>query len=168
MLIHLTIESQPSALEITSCNYSEQTGQNIDELGQLAERVNCFRQAASSNDPKYNHVTYSHLSATPFQYPYFLYDSMCYDHFTYSHLSATPFQVLNECSEAENQLREAQQLQDTLPKHAEPVLLSANAINLLLDSFKVYDLRRTGFIEREEVTCSLCCFQKKKKLQLLS
>ncbi|PWA64282.1 heat shock protein 70 family [Artemisia annua] len=35
-------------------------------------------------------------------------------------------EVLNECSKAENWLREAQQLQDTLPKHAEPVLLSAN------------------------------------------
>ena len=51
---------------------------------------------------------------------------MRYDLVTYSHFSATPFQVLNECSEAENWLREAQQLQDTLPKHVEPVLISAN------------------------------------------
>ncbi|PWA67606.1 hypothetical protein CTI12_AA317540 [Artemisia annua] len=53
--------------------------------------------------------------------------------------------VLNECSEAENWLREAQQLQDTLPKYAERVLLSAN----IRKKEEAID-RRTGFIEREE------------------
>ncbi|GJR75351.1 putative ribonuclease H-like domain-containing protein [Tanacetum coccineum] len=52
--------------------------------------------------------------------------SVRYNHVTYSHLSAAPFQVFNECSEAENWLRDAQQVQDGLPKHAEPVLLSAD------------------------------------------
>lgn len=35
----------------------------------------------------------------------------------------TTVQVLNECSEVENWLREKKQLQDSLPKHADPVLL---------------------------------------------
>ncbi|GJT86385.1 heat shock 70 kDa protein 15-like protein [Tanacetum coccineum] len=34
--------------------------------------------------------------------------------------------VFNECSEVENWLRDAHQVQDGLPKHAEPVLLSAD------------------------------------------
>nr|GEV78726.1 heat shock 70 kDa protein 15-like [Tanacetum cinerariifolium] len=34
--------------------------------------------------------------------------------------------VLNECSKAKNWLRDAHQVQDGLPKHAKPVLLSAD------------------------------------------
>ena len=37
-----------------------------------------------------------------------------------------PLQVLNECSEAENWLREKTQQQGSLPKHADPVLLSSD------------------------------------------
>ncbi|GJU44080.1 heat shock 70 kDa protein 15-like protein [Tanacetum coccineum] len=65
-------------------------------VGQLAERVNWFRQAAVG-DPKYDHIDLSEKQ-----------------------------KVLNECSEAENWLRDTQQLQDGLPKHADPVLLSAD------------------------------------------
>ena len=36
------------------------------------------------------------------------------------------FQVLNQCVEAEAWLREKKQHQDSLPKHATPVLLSAD------------------------------------------
>ncbi|GKE79708.1 heat shock 70 kDa protein 15-like protein [Tanacetum coccineum] len=51
---------------------------------------------------------------------------MHHDHDTYSHLSVARFQVLNECSEAENWLTKTQQVQDALPKHVEPDLLSAD------------------------------------------
>ncbi|GJT53238.1 heat shock 70 kDa protein 15 [Tanacetum coccineum] len=65
-------------------------------VGRLVERVNWFKQAAVG-DPKYDHIDMSEKQ-----------------------------KVLSECSKAENWLREAQQVQDGLPKHAEPVLLSAD------------------------------------------
>ncbi|GJZ19509.1 heat shock 70 kDa protein 15-like protein [Tanacetum coccineum] len=63
---------------------------------QLAERVSWFRQAAGG-DPKYDHIDLSEKQ-----------------------------KVLKECSEAKNWLTETRHLQDGLPKHAEPVLLSAD------------------------------------------
>lgn len=51
---------------------------------------------------------------------------MMYEHQFVSTKLIFPFQVLNECVEAEAWLREKQQHQDTLPKHATPALLSAD------------------------------------------
>ncbi|XP_076945364.1 heat shock 70 kDa protein 15-like [Bidens hawaiensis] len=66
-------------------------------VDQLANHVNWFKQAAASNDAKYEHIDLSEKQ-----------------------------KVLNECSEAENWLREKKQQQDSLPKHADPVLLSSD------------------------------------------
>ncbi|MFS7980798.1 putative Heat shock protein 70 family [Helianthus anomalus] len=66
-------------------------------VDQLVGVINGYRQAAASGDQKYEHIDLSEKQ-----------------------------KVLNECSEAETWLRESQQLQDTLPKHAEPVLLSSD------------------------------------------
>ncbi|KAI7748651.1 hypothetical protein M8C21_012451, partial [Ambrosia artemisiifolia] len=66
-------------------------------VDQLANHVNWFKQAAASADPKYEHIDLSEKQ-----------------------------KVLNECSEAENWLREKKQLQDSIPKHADPVLLSSD------------------------------------------
>ncbi|KAK9078307.1 hypothetical protein SSX86_002364 [Deinandra increscens subsp. villosa] len=65
-------------------------------VDQLLNHVNWYRQAAASGDPKYEHIDLSEKQ-----------------------------KVLNECSEAENWLRESKQLQDSLPKHVEPVLVSS-------------------------------------------
>ncbi|KAI3525056.1 hypothetical protein L1887_03727 [Cichorium endivia] len=59
--------------------------------------INAYRQAAASGDPKYEHIDLSEKQ-----------------------------KVLNDCSEAENWLREKTQQQDALPKHADPVLLSSD------------------------------------------
>ncbi|KAK9060489.1 hypothetical protein SSX86_021193 [Deinandra increscens subsp. villosa] len=67
-------------------------------IDQLVNYVNWFKQAAAATtDPKYEHIDPSEKQ-----------------------------KVLNECSEAENWLREKKQLQDSLPKHADPVLLSSD------------------------------------------
>ncbi|KAF5788116.1 putative Heat shock protein 70 family [Helianthus annuus] len=66
-------------------------------VDQLVSVINGYRQAAASGDQKYEHIDLSEKQ-----------------------------KVLNECLEAETWLRESQQLQDTLPKHAEPVLLSSD------------------------------------------
>ncbi|KAJ0865518.1 putative Heat shock protein 70 family [Helianthus annuus] len=66
-------------------------------VDQLVNHVNWFKQAAASADPKYEHIDLSEKQ-----------------------------KVLNECSDAENWLREKKQLQDSLPKHADPVLLSSD------------------------------------------
>ncbi|KAK1416845.1 hypothetical protein QVD17_25962 [Tagetes erecta] len=66
-------------------------------VDQLASYVNWYRQAAASGDPKYEHIDLSEKQ-----------------------------KVLNECSEVENWLREKKQIQDSLPKHADPVLLSSD------------------------------------------
>ncbi|KAI9107505.1 hypothetical protein K1719_021542 [Acacia pycnantha] len=58
--------------------------------------INSYREAAMSNDSKFDHIDVSEKQ-----------------------------KVLNECVEAEAWLREKQQQQDTLPKYANPVLLSA-------------------------------------------
>ncbi|XP_071686009.1 heat shock 70 kDa protein 15-like [Rutidosis leptorrhynchoides] len=65
-----------------------------DFVSQLANQINAYRQAAASGDPKYEHIDMNEKQ-----------------------------KVLNECSDAENWLREKTQLQDSLPKHADPVLL---------------------------------------------
>ncbi|XP_076902725.1 heat shock 70 kDa protein 15-like [Bidens hawaiensis] len=68
-------------------------------VDQLLNSINWYRQAAVSADPKYDHIDMSEKH-----------------------------KVLNECSAAENWLRNSQQLQETLPKHTEPVLLSYDII----------------------------------------
>ncbi|KAL6897865.1 hypothetical protein ACP4OV_006824 [Aristida adscensionis] len=61
---------------------------------QLTYCIRSFREAALSNDQKFDHIDISEKQ-----------------------------KVVNECSEAENWLREKKQQQDALPKHANPVLL---------------------------------------------
>ncbi|XP_061338534.1 heat shock 70 kDa protein 15 isoform X1 [Gastrolobium bilobum] len=64
-------------------------------IDQLIYCVNSYREAAMSNDPKFDHIDINEKQ-----------------------------KVLNECVEAENWLREKKQQQDSLPKYATPVLLS--------------------------------------------
>ncbi|XP_008793460.2 heat shock 70 kDa protein 14-like [Phoenix dactylifera] len=76
--------------------YKEWTerGPTID---QLIYCISSFREAASSKDPKFDHIDI-----------------------------ADKHKVVNECAGAETWLREKKQQQDALPKHATPVLLSAD------------------------------------------
>ncbi|PSR96115.1 Heat shock 70 protein [Actinidia chinensis var. chinensis] len=69
-------------------------GSVIDQLGYC---INSYREAAMSNDPKFDHIELTEKQ-----------------------------KVLNECVEAEAWLREKQQRQEQLPKYANPVLLSAD------------------------------------------
>ncbi|TKY48147.1 Heat shock 70 kDa protein 15 [Spatholobus suberectus] len=66
-------------------------------IDQLIYCINSYREAAMSNDPKFDHIDINEKQ-----------------------------KVLNECVEAENWLREKKQQQDSLPKYATPVLLSAD------------------------------------------
>ncbi|PKI47835.1 hypothetical protein CRG98_031796 [Punica granatum] len=66
-------------------------------ISQLAYCINSYREAAMTNDPKFDHIDVSEKQ-----------------------------KVLNECVETEAWLREKQQQQDSLPKHVTPVLLSAD------------------------------------------
>ncbi|CAJ1955198.1 unnamed protein product [Sphenostylis stenocarpa] len=59
--------------------------------------INSYRDAAMSNEPKFDHIDIDEKQ-----------------------------KVLNECVEAENWLREKKHQQDSLPKYASPVLLSAD------------------------------------------
>ncbi|CAA7025789.1 unnamed protein product [Microthlaspi erraticum] len=73
---------------------SLERGSVIDQLGYC---INSYREAAVSNDPKFDHIE-----------------------------MAEKQKVLNECVEAEAWLREKKQQQDALPKYATPALLSAD------------------------------------------
>ncbi|GER32746.1 heat shock protein 70 [Striga asiatica] len=66
-------------------------------IDQLTYCINSYREAAVSSDPKFDHIDLAEKQ-----------------------------KVLNECVEAEAWLREKRQHQDTLPKHATPILLSAD------------------------------------------
>ncbi|BAT91588.1 Heat shock protein [Vigna angularis] len=66
-------------------------------IDQLVYCINSYREVAMSSDPKFDHIDISEKQ-----------------------------KVLNECVEAENWLREKKHHQDTLPKYASPVLLSAD------------------------------------------
>ncbi|CAK8574710.1 unnamed protein product [Lathyrus sativus] len=65
-------------------------------VDQLIYCITSYREAAMSPDPKFDHIDINEKQ-----------------------------KVLTECVEAENWLREKKQQQDSLPKHANPVLLSA-------------------------------------------
>ncbi|OIW17137.1 hypothetical protein TanjilG_27291 [Lupinus angustifolius] len=65
-------------------------------IDQFVYCINSYREAAVSNDPKFDHIDINEKQ-----------------------------KVLTECVEAENWLREKKQQQDSLPKYANPVLLSA-------------------------------------------
>ncbi|KFK42397.1 hypothetical protein AALP_AA2G250600 [Arabis alpina] len=73
---------------------SMERGPVIDQLGYC---INSYREAAVSNDPKFDHIELAEKQ-----------------------------KVLNECVEAEAWLREKKQQQDSLPKYATPALLSAD------------------------------------------
>ncbi|KAF7814286.1 heat shock 70 kDa protein 15-like [Senna tora] len=66
-------------------------------IDQFIYCINSYREAAMSNDPKFDHIDISDKQ-----------------------------KVLNQCVEAEAWLREKKQQQDSLPKYATPVLLSAD------------------------------------------
>jgi heat shock protein 4 len=66
-------------------------------VNQLVYCINSFREAAFSNDQKFEHIEISEKQ-----------------------------KVINECSEAETWLIEKKQQQDALPKHANPVLLASD------------------------------------------
>ncbi|KAF9690031.1 hypothetical protein SADUNF_Sadunf01G0153600 [Salix dunnii] len=66
-------------------------------LDQLVYCINSYREAALSSDPKFEHIDLTEKQ-----------------------------KVLNECVESEAWLREKKQHQDSLPKYATPVLLSAD------------------------------------------
>ncbi|CAK9174620.1 unnamed protein product [Ilex paraguariensis] len=66
-------------------------------IDQVVYCINSYREAAMSTDPKFDHIDLAEKQ-----------------------------KVLNECAEAEAWLREKKQLQDSLPKHAPPILLSAD------------------------------------------
>ncbi|KAG8643545.1 heat shock 70 kDa protein 15 [Manihot esculenta] len=87
------LKKQGDPIEERYKEYTER-GSVID---QLAYCVNSYREAAMSNDPKFDHIDLSEKQ-----------------------------KVLNECVEAEAWLRERKLQQDTLPKYATPVLLSAD------------------------------------------
>ncbi|KAK6914910.1 Heat shock protein 70 family [Dillenia turbinata] len=76
------------------CKEFSERGSVINEL---AYCINSYREAAVSNDQKFDHIDVAEKQ-----------------------------KVLNECVEAEAWLREKQQQQDTLAKYAAPVLLSAD------------------------------------------
>ncbi|XP_019455356.1 PREDICTED: heat shock 70 kDa protein 15-like isoform X3 [Lupinus angustifolius] len=66
-------------------------------IDQFIYCINSYREAALSTDPKFDHIDINEKQ-----------------------------KVLTECVEAENWLREKKQQQDSLPKYANPVLLSAD------------------------------------------
>ncbi|MBA0739825.1 hypothetical protein Gogos_013056 [Gossypium gossypioides] len=87
------LKKQGDPIEERYKEYSER-GTIID---QLAYCINSYREAAMSNDTKFDHIELAEKQ-----------------------------KVLNECVEAEAWLREKKQQQDQLPKYATPVLLSAD------------------------------------------
>ncbi|KAB2065398.1 hypothetical protein ES319_A09G086400v1 [Gossypium barbadense] len=87
------LKKQGDPIEERYKEYSER-GTIID---QLAYCINSYREAAVSNDTKFDHIELAEKQ-----------------------------KVLNECVEAEAWLREKKQQQDQLPKYATPVLLSAD------------------------------------------
>ncbi|KAI9110208.1 hypothetical protein K1719_018650 [Acacia pycnantha] len=79
----------------------EQRYKEFMERGAIIDQfiycINSYREAAMSTDPKFDHIDIAEKQ-----------------------------KVLNQCVEAEAWLREKKQQQDSLPKHAPPVLLSAD------------------------------------------
>ncbi|KZV47883.1 heat shock 70 kDa protein 15-like [Dorcoceras hygrometricum] len=87
------LKKQGDPVELRYKEHTER-GTVIDLLSYC---INSYREAAVSNNPKYDHIDLAEKQ-----------------------------KVLNECVEAEAWLREKIQQQDSLPKHATPVLLSAD------------------------------------------
>ncbi|KAA8541820.1 hypothetical protein F0562_022972 [Nyssa sinensis] len=85
------LKKQGDPIEERFKEYSDR-GSVIDQLDYC---INSYREAAMSNDPKFDHIDLAEKQ-----------------------------KVLNECVEAEAWLREKKQQQATLPKYATPVLLS--------------------------------------------
>ncbi|OIW11903.1 hypothetical protein TanjilG_18176 [Lupinus angustifolius] len=86
------LKKQGDPIEERYKEYTER-GTVID---QFIYCINSYREAAVSNDPKFDHIDINEKQ-----------------------------KVLTECVEAENWLRQKKQQQDSLPKYANPVLLSA-------------------------------------------
>lgn len=78
-----------------------------------------------SNDPKFDHIDLSEKQKVEFLLCSFIWNWQLSILKTYIWYIYAVIQVLNECVEAEAWLRDKRQQQDSLPKHASPVLLSA-------------------------------------------
>ncbi|KAK8674673.1 hypothetical protein V6N13_032779 [Hibiscus sabdariffa] len=114
------LKKQGDPIEERYKEYTER-GAVIDKL---VYSINSYREAAMSNDPKFDHVEL-----------------------------AGKQKVLNECAEAEAWFREKKQQQDQLPKYATPVLLSADvsrkaeALDRYLPSYLGYYVQKA--VEKE-------------------
>ncbi|XP_057969054.1 heat shock 70 kDa protein 15-like [Malania oleifera] len=87
------LKKQGDPIEERYKEHSER-GAVLDQLGYC---INSYREAAMSNDPKFDHID-----------------------------MAEKQKVLTECVEAEVWIRDKKQHQDSLPKYATPILLSAD------------------------------------------
>ncbi|KAJ8773477.1 hypothetical protein K2173_004307 [Erythroxylum novogranatense] len=101
-------EDETKGVYITKLEELKKQGDPIEErykehserssvIDQLVYCVNSYREAAMSNDPKFDHIELAEKQ-----------------------------KVMNECVEAEAWLREKKHHQDSLPKYASPALLSAD------------------------------------------
>ncbi|KAJ8471026.1 hypothetical protein OPV22_025369 [Ensete ventricosum] len=99
-------EDETKGVYVAKLEELKKTGDPVEErykewtergpaIDQLAYCINSFREAALSNDPKFDHIDLAEKQ-----------------------------KVINECGEAEAWLRGKKQQQDALPKYANPVLLS--------------------------------------------
>lgn len=117
--------------------YNEHTGRG-SVIDQFVHCINSYREAAISNDPKFDHIDLAEkqkVRVCSVNFP-ILYDApfpkghtcMCVHDYYHKcgSVDTLLLQVLNECINAEAWLREKIQQQDTLPKYATPVLLSAD------------------------------------------
>ncbi|KVH92935.1 Heat shock protein 70 family, partial [Cynara cardunculus var. scolymus] len=93
---HLTLEKHLQQGDPIEQRYKEHSERG-SFVDHLGGLITAYIQAAASGDPKYEHIDLSEKQ-----------------------------KVLSECSEAENWLKEKMQLQESLPKHADPVLLSSD------------------------------------------
>ncbi|KAJ7951799.1 putative Heat shock 70 kDa protein [Quillaja saponaria] len=87
------LKKQGDPIEVRYKEYTERG----TVINQFIYCINSYREAAMSNDPKFDHIDISEKQ-----------------------------KVINECSEAEAWLKEKKQQQDSLQKYATPVLLSAD------------------------------------------
>lgn len=93
-------------------------------IDQLVYCITSYRDAAMSADPKFDHIDISEKQKVSLVSvsSCFMFGCRLCGVTLYQNI----LQVLNECVEAEAWLREKKQHQDSLPKHATPVLFSAD------------------------------------------
>lgn len=91
-------------------------------IDQLNYCIASYREAAMSTDAKFDHIDLAEKQKVCIFYISAQLRSTVMDF----SLNVFHYQVLTECVEAEAWLREKKQQQDSLPKHTNPVLLSAD------------------------------------------